>query len=72
MIVYEAQYDLCKQCIYIYIPDPFSWGKYMAITFWYIELGEIYMEKGTPREHLVWIGDEGIDNFHRDRSTLWK
>ena len=35
-------------------------------------LGEKYMERGTRYEHLVRIGEEGIDNFHRDRSTLWK
>ena len=31
---------------------------------------EKYMERGTRYEHLVQIGEEGIDNFHRDRSTL--
>ena len=46
----------------------------MAITFsyQYTELGEKYMERGTRYEQLVRIGEEGIDNFHRDRSTLWE
>ena len=44
----------------------------MAIIFsyQYTELGEKNMERATRYEHLVRIGEEGIDNFHRDRSTL--
>ena len=38
----------------------------------YTELREKYMERNTRYEHLIRIGEEGIDNFHRDKWTIWE